>query len=119
MNADERLDLSPLDPENDPERLERVVDGVMHRLGPGLVPSPPPLSSRVVEQLASRFRPLFAAASIVAVVAAAALGTPRPAEVDPSPELAVSIPLEWSVWMLTESTPRAEDLLITFAGGGP
>lgn len=119
MNHDRRIDLSPLDPENDPDRLQRVVTGVMHRLGPGLVPSPPPLPERVTGLLVRRFRPLFAAASTVAVLAASALAAARGgAEPTPSEQVLVSVPLEWSVWMATGSTPRAEDLLITFAGDG-
>ena len=118
MKNDEPIDMSPLDPESDPERLERVVANVLERLGPGLVPdAQSSLERQVVHLLASSFRPLFIAASLVAVISAATLARRLPSEgeaarVGPTPNQVDP----WQAWLATEAPPRAEDLLFMFAG---
>ena len=116
---DPRLDLSPLDPENDPERLDRVVQGVLQQLGPALVSGDPSISWVVTRLLARHFRPLFAAASIVAISAALALslGRDQPAASPPGLSTAlVSLPSELEAWLATGAAPNLEDLLFGSAG---
>lgn len=120
---EERIDLSPLDPENDPLRLERVVEGVMERLGPGLVPGDPePVGRQIEGVLLRNSRPVIAAC-VVAAAAAAGLLLLDPSDSALSGELRsptdlVELPPEWGAWMSADESPQLEELLITFAGAG-
>ena len=117
-NNDDGIDLSPLDPELDPDRLERVVSRVLERLGPGAVEESPSLTRQVAELYARSFRPLFAAASVVAVAAGFLLyveaGSGDPPQ-GASTEL-VELPTTWVAWMATGAPPPAEDLLFSLGG---
>ena len=117
MNDDERFDLSPLDPELDPGRLDRVVGRIMDHLGPGIVPPTAPIGQQALQLLAIRFRPLFAAASIVALLAAATLAgrADRATGAAADSELLV-LPQEWQAWLATDSPPSPEELFLTFVG---
>jgi hypothetical protein len=118
---DVRFDLSPLDPENDPRRLERVVEGVLERIGPGLVPEDfYSMTEQVARQLARRFRPLFSAAAMAAAVAGVLFFT-RPdvsssRGTSPGSDL-VEFPAEVERWLTTGEAPEVEDLLFSLAGG--
>lgn len=117
--ADDRIDLSPLDPENDPDRLDRVVSGVLARLGPGLVEKEPSLIDDVSLVLFRHARALCAAAALVALISSALLiqrsdqiasrAATSPGVGDPS--------LAWSSWVSTGQPPSTEDLLLSFSGG--
>ncbi len=115
---DDRIDLSPLDPENDPERLERVVDAVLARLGPGLVADPEPMPRRIERKLAGHFGPLFAVAATAAVVTGVVLVARAPAVGEPieSGFGLIEVAAEWQAWV-GDGSPDAEELLVTLAGG--
>lgn len=118
MSRDEPLDLSPIDPEEDPHRLSRVVEGVLDRLGPGIVHTPPPLRLQIARHLSDHFRPAFAAASVIAIVAAVALTARPPTPVATGPGgAAEGVAQDWGAWLTQEPTPRAEELLFALAGG--
>lgn len=111
------IDLSPLDPEQDPERLERVVSGVLERLGPGIVEDAPTIEQQVTRTYALWFRPVFAAASVVAIAAGLVLagrGVPDAVVAETAPEPTL-IPATWTAWMVT-GTPTVEELLFSLAG---
>jgi len=112
------IDLSPLDPELDPERLERVVSGVLGRLGPGIVEEPPSLTQQVAQLYARRFRPLFAAASVVAIAASLLLVSSRRSGDGRDVVTAdlVSVPTTWAAWMATGAPPPTEALLFSLVG---
>jgi len=113
-NADHSIDLSPLDPENDPRRLERVVDHVLERLGPGVVEEPPSLVQQVAESYARGFRPLFVAASLVALAAGLQLVLGANGSGDAEGSL-VRVPGAWDSWIATGTPPTTEELLLSFA----
>ncbi len=117
---EDRLDLSALDPENDPLRLERVVAGVLDRLGPGLVPDPVPLPRRVALHLAGRFRPIFGASVLTAAAAGAVLiigqgDSTGPVDSGLATGL-VEVPTEWQAWLAAAESPATEELLFGLAG---
>ena len=118
MNGDDRIDLSPLDPENDPLRLERVVAGVLDGLGPGLVRDPESMAQHVTEVLARRFRPIFGAAVITALAASLVLlmGRSGPGVAQGEGSGLMEVPPEWQAWMGTGEAPATEELLFSFAG---
>lgn len=113
--SDSGIDLSPLDPEQDPSRLDRVVDAVMHRLGPGIVEEQPSLAARVAESYARRFAPLLAVAAVIALVAAIDLFSSRSSQLRPWPGTGMEIPVAWASWLASETTPTTEDLLLSLA----
>ena len=114
MTDHDRIDLSALDPENDPERMERIVRGVLHGLGPAIVPESRPIHHAVRANLSGRLG-RFAVAAAVAAAAAAVSLTPDPIDERPtsigSPGQDLSWP-EGTEWLVTGQPPRSEDLLL-------
>jgi len=115
----EPVDLSALDPESDPERVERVVRGVMARLGPGELVEGPSLAQLVAGELAGRSRAVVAVAAVIALVAGAwlGLGRRRVAAAPDAGAVTVRVPAEWAVWMTSGTRPAAGDILFDLAGG--
>lgn len=115
----EPVDLSAIDPESDPERLERVVRSVMARLGPGELVESPSLTQLVARELAGRYRAVVAVAAVIALVAGAWLGLGRRPVAGPSDAGAVTVrvPAEWAAWMTSGTRPAAGDILFDLAGG--
>lgn len=115
MNRDdERIDLSPLDPETDPDRLNRVVEGVLARLGPGLVPDERTVVGEVAGFLARRGRVICAAAVLAIAVASAThrVERGRP-DAGAAPLGAHDLPGDWSAWLFSGEAPSPEDLLFS------
>lgn len=115
--TDDRIDLTPLDPEQDPDRLDRVVAAVMDRLGPGIVDDELSMVDPVSRYLVGRFRIIFAAAAVVILAAYFTRDVRTPPLNGPSgPSTAgLELPLDWSLWVTTGQTPTTEDLLLTIA----
>ena len=112
------IDLSPLDPEKDPERLERVVARVIEQLGPGPVEATPSLSRQMARLYEQRFVPLFTAASVVALAAGVVLlasEAPQPTAAEGGADRSGST-ASWASWAVTGIPPAAEDLLFSLAG---
>lgn len=127
MNAyDDRIDLSPLDPESDPERLDRVVSAVLDRLGPGVVPDRPSFFDEVTLYLMRRAAAIGAAAALLVAISAGLLiarsgapGTPGPDGGGPlaaAAPAALDVPPAWVAWLATGRTPDTEDLLFRTGG---
>lgn len=116
-NEDQGIDLSPLDPENDPDRLERVVGRVLERLGPGIVEEAPSLALQVAQSHAGWFRPVFTAASLVALAAGLQLVRGGSGTGDPenTGTAMVRVPGDWSSWVDTGTLPTTEELLFSLA----
>jgi anti-sigma-K factor RskA len=76
MNDDTPVDLSPLDPDADPARLERTARAVAARIAPTLRRRRERVPALWV-LLAGWRRPVLAAAALVAVLAIATLVVPR------------------------------------------
>lgn len=115
----DRMDLSPLDPELDPDRLERVVAGVLGRLGPGPVGEEPLLLDEVSLWLMGRARVLSVAAAIIALVSASLIAL-NPGEHGVAPATrndAIELPFDWSAWLASGVPPRTEELLLYFPRG--
>jgi len=115
--SDRAIDLSPLDPENDPTRLERVVANVLEHLGPGVVEDSASLAQQVAQAYARGFRPLFVAASLVAVAAGFQLVRSGNGPADPQEVTAGQVAPSgaWTSWLDTGIPPTTEELLFSFA----
>ena len=113
--ADRGVDLSPLDPENDPDRIERVVGKVMKRIGSGTALATPTLMEQIEYAYAGWFRPVFAAASVIAVAAGLQLFRGQEAREDASSIAATpaQVPSPWTSWIATGRAPSTEDLLFS------
>jgi len=117
---DERIDLSAFDPENDPDRLERVVANVMDRLGPGIVPDSPSFLQEFESLVARRHRSIAVAAGIVLIAAVSWPGGVRapwePAE--PQVGAGLEVPVSWGTWLAADENPSAEEVFFATTGGG-
>jgi hypothetical protein len=127
MNAnDDRIDLSPLDPESDPDRLDRVVRGVLDRLGPGIVPDRPSFLDEVTLYLTRRAAAIGVAAALLVAISSGLLivrggASGAPAADDDRPmaataPAALDVPPAWVAWLATGRAPDTEDLLFRTGG---
>ncbi len=114
--------LRALDPGRDPERFERLVDGILRAAAPELARRaeaqavPPSLLLGLSDWL----RPALAAAALVAFLALATLvGGGARADLEPPPGLteALGYPAPVATWVETERAPSVEELLISLEGG--
>ncbi len=115
---DDPIDLSPLDPASDPERLERLIGAIRVQVAPVLAL----VAARrgVMEQIAAWRTPMLVAAAVVVAVSAvllagvrragaAATGTPHLAE-------AVGVPAPVAEWLRRGELPTSAELLDAFGG---
>jgi hypothetical protein len=109
---DDPIDLSPLDPRSDPARFDRMVRGITEA---AMAPSARPPGAGLLGDLLRWSRPALAAAALVALVAGAALFSPRPPAVPPDALLeAVGIPAPLGEWARANRYPSAAELLAAF-----
>lgn len=120
MNA-ERLDLSALDPMNDPERRERLIRSITRR-------ALPELSRRAAENspialLASWARPMLAAAAALVIVSTVILALTRertrPHAPDDGIVEALHIPTPAADWLTEDRGPTVGDLIFALEGDSP
>lgn len=117
MSDDTRVDLSPLDPERDPTRLERSARAIASRVAPSLrqrrerVPG-------LWEGLLGWRRPVMASAALVAVASLVVLAMPVPTtRADSVParpltlEEAAGLPAPLAAWV-EDGRPPADGALL-------
>ncbi len=114
--------LRALDPGRDPERLDRLVNGILAAAGPELARRAAVHAARgsLLLGLSDWLRPALAAAALLAFLALAALlGGGTRADVEPPPGLtqALGYPAPVATWVETERTPSVEEVLISLEGG--
>ena len=119
MNKDHErpMDFSPLDPTNDQERFEALVEGIIARAAHELATRRNRFNPFL--QLASWRRPMLAAAAVVAVVSATILTqyqVPRPADEPETDGIAeaVGVPVELAQWIWDGEVPTTADLFAAF-----
>jgi len=119
MKANDPHPLQALDPGRDPERFERLVDGILAAAGPELarraeVQAAP---ASLLLGLSDWLRPALAAAALLAFLAL--VGGGARADVEPPPGLteALGYPAPVATWVETERTPSVEEVLISLEGG--
>jgi hypothetical protein len=121
-NGNDPRPLRALDPTRDPERLERLVGGILAATGPELARRAEAHAARasLLLGLSDWLRPALAAAALLAFLALAALlGGGARADVEPPPGLtqALGYPAPVATWVETERTPSVEEVLISLEGG--
>ena len=117
--SDERVDLSPLDPQEDP-RFERMVATITARARFELARRAANTRQSVVELVASWARPALAAAATIAVASATLLAvfSPSNAEVATGAYMpAAEVPAAASAWYEEDREPTAADLLVAVSQG--
>lgn len=117
---DERFDLSALDLNQDPERVERMVGGIMWRARMELVRRAAQRDVTAFEVVATWYRPALAAAAAIAAVSLTLLTTFRPPPVVPTGAYmsAAEVPAAMSVWYEEDRVPTAAELLVVANEGG-
>lgn len=111
----EGLDLSPLDPQLDAQRWERMVSGIMsratfelrRRAAAARVPTP-------LDSLVAWMRPALATAAVLALLSLLALF--RAGERGYHPRMffeSADLPVPVTIWLEGGQAPTASDLLVT------
>jgi hypothetical protein len=116
---DERLDLTPLDPQQD-ARFERMVTAISERARFELARRAAQRQS-VVELMAGWARPALLAAASIAAVSLALLAAVEHSSAEPATGgyMTVSeVPAAASGWYEENREPTVEDLLVASAEGG-
>lgn len=110
----ERVDLSPLDPETDRLAYEGLIRRVMDAAAPELARRAGPLGPLAL--VAGWARPTLAAAAIVAALAAGALFTtdrPQPAALEAAGVVeALGVPAPAADWLEDGREPTTSDLVL-------
>lgn len=120
--------LRALDPGRDPERLERLVGGILAAAGPELARRAQAQAAQAAQAaraslllgLSDWLRPALAAAALLAFLALAALlggGGRSDVELPPGLTQALGYPAPVATWVETERTPSVEEVLISLEGG--
>lgn len=117
---DERIDLSALGLDQDPERVERMVGGIMWRARMELARRAARREIGAFEMVATWYRPALAAAAAIAAVSLTLLATfqPRPVVATGAYMSAAEIPAAMSVWYEEDRVPTASELLVVANEGG-
>lgn len=117
---DERIDLSSLGLSQDPERMERMVGGVMWRARSDLARRSRALGP--VEAVAAWFKPALAAAAAIAVISVGALTSVQRSDADPVQVGAymsgTDVPPAATGWYEEGGSPTAAELLVAADEGG-
>ena len=109
-DRDERVDLSALDPCEDPERFERLVRGIRRAATPELMRRQGALG--LWGELARWRRPILAASGVLAIASVLVLATVRPSSSTRSfAAETLGIPAEWAHWIESGDRPGPADLL--------
>ncbi len=107
----EPIDLSPIDPMADGERLERFVRGVRAAAAEELLRR---RSGPTLADLIFRWRrPILAAALLLAMVSGTVLMTVRQPDLEDEPTLAetLGVPRAWAGWVTGDNRPAPGELL--------
>jgi hypothetical protein len=117
---DERFDLSALDLDRDPERVERMIGGIMWRARMELARRAALRDATAFEIVATWYRPARVAAAAIAAVSLTLLATFRPQPVVPTGAYmsAADVPAAMSVWYEEDRVPTASELLVVANEGG-
>jgi len=116
MEAD-RLDLSPLDPETEPDRWERLVAGIVDAASPELTRRAARAS--LLGSLAELRWPALSAAAVLALISGAALAfTRQQTEVEPPVFLVEALQVSEPVrgWIDEGRAPSTSDLILVLGG---
>jgi hypothetical protein len=107
--TDARIDLSPLDPGRDPDRIERIVEGVLAGIATGEVSEP------WIVALSRAWVPALVAAALAGLLA---LAVPRfterraPAGSSADPlAISIGVPPPFAGWAASEELPPTADVL--------
>ena len=113
----DHIDLTPLDPFEDPAHRDRFVGRVLGRAAPELARRR--LAPGVWNVVAAWARPALAAAALAVVAAALVLrsAVDAPAEQDGVAE-ALAVPTPAEAWRVEERAPSADDLVRSVEGSG-
>ena len=109
------LDLTPLDPGNDPDRLDRAVASIMASVDDQL--SARRYRRNALGQVAGWWRPLLAAAAVMGIISVATLASigarVQNTESDTGIAEAIGVPEQIAQWVRSDETPEPAELLLT------
>ncbi len=109
------LNLTPLDPGNDPDRLDRAVASIMEAVDDQLTARR--YRRNALGQVAGWWRPLLAAAVVTGIISVATLASigaqVQNAEEETGLAEAIGMPEQIAQWVRSDETPEPAELLLT------